>query len=111
MIKVLGVIVAAFLVLSGCVNNYYYQIKNDQLPIFFHGPKAEKVLFLSSLDQFEIHETVKNEKGFWEISVQSGQAFEYFFIVDGTLSIPTCDQKEKDDFGFENCIYIPEQNI
>jgi len=111
MIKVLMAISAVLIILSGCVNNYYYQIKDDQLHIYFHEPKAGKVFFLSSLDQFELHETVKNEKGLWEISVPSGQAFEYFFIVDGTLSIPTCDQKEKDDFGSENCIYIPEQNI
>jgi hypothetical protein len=111
MFKALTVICAALMILSGCVNNYYYQIKGDQLQIFFHEPKASKVFFLSSLDQFELHETVKNKKGFWEISVPAGQAFEYFFIVDGTLSIPPCNQKEKDDFGYENCIYMPEEDI
>jgi hypothetical protein len=111
MIKFLMVISAALMVMSGCVNNYYYQIKDDKLHIFFHEPKAGKVFFLSSLDQFALHETVKNENGLWEISVPSGRSFEYFFIVDGALTIPTCDQKEKDDFGYENCIYMPEQDI
>lgn len=111
MIKILMAIFAALIILSGCVNNYYYQIKNDKVHIFFHEPKAGKVFFLSSLDQFELHETVKNEKGQWEISVPAGQTFEYFFIVDGTLSIPPCNQKEKDDFGSENCVYMPDEDI
>jgi hypothetical protein len=111
MFKASTVICAVLMLLSGCTNNYYYQIKDDQLHIFFHEPRASKVFFLSSLDQFELHETMKNEKGLWEISLPSGQSFEYFFIVDGNLSIPACDQKEKDDFGFENCIYIPEEDF
>jgi hypothetical protein len=111
MLRAFIIISAALVILSGCVNNYYYQIKDDQLHIFFHEPKANKVFFLSSLDQFELHETIKNEKGLWEISVPAGKTFEYFFIVDGTCSIPACDQKEKDDFGSENCIYMPEDDI
>jgi hypothetical protein len=107
MTRALAVIFISCTLLSGCVKNYYYQIQGDQLHIFLHEPKAGKVLFLSSLDQFELHETIKNEKGQWEITVPSGQAFEYFFIIDGTLKIPTCSQKQKDDFGSENCVYTP----
>jgi hypothetical protein len=111
MIKFLTAVAAFLIILSGCVNNYYYQIRDDQLHIYFHEPKAEKVIFLSSLDHFEPHETIKNGKGIWEITVPSGLTFEYFYIVDGTLSIPTCSQKQKDDFGSENCVYIPEEDI
>jgi len=50
MIRVLTVMAAFLVVLSGCVRNYYYQVKDDQLHIFFHEPKAGKVFFLSSLD-------------------------------------------------------------
>ena len=107
MIRIFIAISLIFLFLSGCVNNYYYQVKGDELHIFFHEPKAGKVLFLSSLDQFELHETIKNEKGIWEICVPAGTAFEYFIIVDGTFKIPTCNQKQKDDFGSENCVYTP----
>ena len=111
MIKVFFIVLAALIILSGCVKNYFYQVKGDELHIFFHEPQAGKVLFLSSLDQFELHETVKNEKGRWEICVPSGKAFEYFIIVDGNLKIPTCDQRQMDDFGSENCVYIPDQKI
>lgn len=111
MIRVLTVMAAFLVVLSGCVRNYYYQVKDDQLHIFFHEPKAGKVFFLSSLDQFDLHETVKNEKGLWEVSVPSKESFEYFFIVDGEITVPPCDQKEQDDFGSENCVYLPEQDI
>jgi len=111
MLKALFVISTALMILSGCVNNYYYQIKDDRLHIFFHEPKAKKVFFLSSLDQFELHETMKNEKGMWEISVPAEKAFEYFFLVDGTCFIPACEQKEMDDFGSENCVYMPEEGI
>jgi hypothetical protein len=111
MAKVLAAISVSLIILSGCINNYYYQVKDDKLHIYFLEPKAEKVFFLSSLDQFALHETVKNEKGLWEVAVPSGQSFEYFFLVDGIYSIPACDQKEKDDFGAENCIYIPDEDI
>jgi hypothetical protein len=107
----LATVFIACVALSGCVNKYYYQIQGDQLHIFLHEPKAGKVFFLSSLDQFALHETIKNEKGQWEIIVPSSEAFEYFFIVDGTLKIPTCRQKQKDDFGSENCVYTPGEDI
>jgi len=108
MMKILMTVCGAVIFLSGCVNNYYYQVQDDKLHIYFNEPKAGEVFFLSSLDQFSPHETIKNKRGIWEITVPSGLSFEYFFIVDGTFSIPTCDQRQKDDFGFENCIYIPE---
>jgi hypothetical protein len=107
MVRILTALFVISFALSGCVKNYYYQIQEDQLHIFLHEPKAGKVFFLSSLDQFELHETKKNEKGQWEIIVPSSQTFEYFFIVDGTFTIPTCSQRQKDDFGSENCVYTP----
>ena len=37
----------------------------------------------------------------------AGETFRYFYRVDDTPFVPDCPMKEKDDFGFENCIYDP----
>ncbi|MDB9823107.1 hypothetical protein OAC89_05335 [Deltaproteobacteria bacterium] len=108
MIKTLITLFAVLVMLSGCVSRYSYEVTNDVLHIYLSEPDAEKVYFLSSLDQFERHEAFKNSKGIWEVTLPSKEEFKYFFIVDGTVFLPTCDQKENDDFGSENCIYVPE---
>lgn len=108
MIKNLMGVLGILVMLSGCVSRYSYKVTNDVLHIFLNEPDAEKVYFLSSLDQFERHEAFKNGKGVWEVTLPSNREFKYFFIVDTKVFIPSCDQKESDDFGSENCIYFPE---
>ena len=93
--------------LSGCAS-HYYKVTNKYVYIYLNEPGADEVYFLSSLDQFKRHEAMKNNKGVWEVMLPSGKEFRYFFIVDGNVYIPTCDQKESDDFGSENCVFVPE---
>jgi len=100
----------AVLILSGCAGaSHYYKVNNDKVHIYLTNPDAEKVLFLSSLDQFKPHEAVKDKKGVWEVTVPSGQELKYFYIVDGKVFTPECDQVEMDDLGGRNCIYVPGQ--
>ena len=109
MIKALIVFSSALALLSGCAGQYSYRITNNELHIFLKNPEAKEVYFLSSLDQFELHEAYKNSKGVWEVTIPYNQEFRYFFLVDGSIYLPACDQKENDDFGSENCVYIPEE--
>ena len=107
--KALLAVCGALVVLSGCARQYSYRVTNDELHLFLNNPEAKEVYFLSSLDQFESHEAFKNSKGVWEVTLPSSREFRYFFMVDGSVFLPACDQKENDDFGTENCIYVPEQ--
>ena len=107
MIRFLILVCGALIILSGCAN-HYYKVNNNYVYIYLNEPDADKVYFLSSLDQFERHEAIKNNKGVWEVTLPSGMEFRYFFIVDGNVYLPTCEHKEKDDFGSENCIFVPE---
>lgn len=95
------------IILSGCAG-HYYKVSDNSVYIGIKEPDAKEVYFLSSLDQYERHEVLKNNRGVWEVSLPSDLEFRYFFIVDGDVFIPPCVQKEKDDFGSENCIFVPE---
>ena len=98
------------LILLGCAStSHYYKADNDKVHIYLTNPDAQKVLFLSSVDQFQHHEALKNNKGIWEITVPSGQEMKYFYIIDGKVFTPECDQTDKDDLGGRNCIYVPGQ--
>jgi len=109
MLRLFVAIFSVFLVLPGCTIHYYYEVTNDEVHIYLNEPDAKEVFFLSSIDQFERHEALKTGKGVWKATIPSDQEFSYFFIVDGTVFIPPCDQREKDDFGSENCVYVPNQ--
>ena len=107
--RLLLVLIGAVLILSsGCAgSNHYYKEVEEQLHIYLKYPEAEKVHFFSSLDQFQPHEALKNEKGVWDISVPSGQEITYFYIVDGEIFTPECELMAIDDLGGKNCIYLP----
>jgi len=109
MIRLLIGVFSVLVLLSGCMSPYYYKVKNNNIHIYLMKPDAEEVFFLCSIDRFERHEALKNARGIWETTIPSDQGFSYFFIVDGKVFIPPCDQKEKDDFGSENCVYVPGQ--
>jgi hypothetical protein len=106
MIRFLILVLGAIIILSGCAS-HYYKVNNNNVYIYLNEPSAKEVYLLSSLDQFKHHEAMKNENGVWEVMLPSGMEFRYFFIVDGNVYIPTCDQKESDDFGSENCVFVP----
>jgi hypothetical protein len=70
-------------------------------------PDAKIVQFASSVDNYHVHDILKSEPGFWEVSIPRQLEFKYFYIVDGVTYIPDCRFKEQDDFGKQNCIYLP----
>ena len=91
---------------AGCAT-HEYKVINQELHIYLKDKGAENVYILSSLDEYAPRQATETGVGTWEAVFPSDVEFRYFFLVDDEVIIPSCDMKEKDDFGSENCIYIP----
>jgi hypothetical protein len=96
----------SFLAFSGCVA-HYYQVNNGKLNIFLKMPAAQQVYFLCSLDGYKPRKAIRIDGQIWKINAPAQTEFKYFYKVDGTVYLPNCRLKEQDDFGSNNCIYIP----
>lgn len=102
-------LVIAFLFLpAGCASRHYYMVEDGTVHIYLRKPDAKVVYFASSLDGFEPIKAEKNGDETWEVTVPKDIGFRYFYIVDGVVYVPMCTFKELDDFGSENCIYVPK---
>jgi hypothetical protein len=95
----------AILFMAGCTT-HYYKSQNNLVNIYLKK-KAKRIYFVSSLDQYKPHPIQKKENGDWVIAVSGSEAFRYFYLVDGEVYIPDCRFKEFDDFGKQNCIFVP----
>jgi hypothetical protein len=94
------------LALAGCAQ-HYYRLNDGNLRIFLKAPDATSVYFASSQDNFALHPAQKTGSGTWVISVDADRQFSYFYVIDGQPYVPECTYKEHDDFGGENCVFIP----
>ena len=106
--KKLAIVTLMFFVGLGGCTTHYYSITGSKIHLYIKKPKAKSVFFASSLDGYELHRAERKDNGIWEVTVPLGDEFSYFYMADGTLLIPPCRYKEKDDFGSENCIFIPD---
>ena len=97
----------SLLVLVGCATHYYIT-QGDFVSIMLRKGKAREVYFASSLDQFKLHPAHPKGNGVWAIEMPATQAFQYFYMIDGVVYVPDCRLKESDDFGAQNCIFMPE---
>jgi hypothetical protein len=93
-------------VFFGCTS-HYTKVSNDTLYLYLRQPQARTVLFACSLDGFSPRPAEPIDKHLWKVSAKGDEAFRYFYIVDGKVLTPQCRFKENDDFGQENCIYVP----
>jgi hypothetical protein len=93
--------------LTGCAASHYADTKPHALLLYLRAPQAKQVRFASSIDNFQLHPTTKNNQDYWWIELPKDKEFSYFYLVDGMLHTPVCQLKEVDDFGSENCIYMP----
>jgi len=93
--------------LTGC-QNHFYRVQEDTLYLYINYPEADSVQLYCSFDDYKAHPAKQTDDGLWEVSVPLTSEFTYFYIVDGDMFIPLCKLKEKDDFGSENCIFIPD---
>lgn len=107
MIKTLLLAISLAALLAGCTSAHYTRSNSQMVTLFLKMPTAGKVQFASSLDNYRIHDTRKKASGRWEVLVPKNAKFSYFYIVDGRNYVPDCRYKETDDFGSQNCIYLP----
>ena len=91
---------------AGCAT-HYHKIDADRVNLYLRIHNAEIVYFASSLDEFTLYRPKKLETGIWEVAVPATREFTYFYKVDGNIYLPDCKLREKDDFGDENCVFIP----
>ena len=91
---------------AGCAV-HEYKVIDQELHIYIKDKDAEKVHILCSLDEYTPRQAIVDDSGTWEVVLPSDMEFKYFFIVDDEVFIPACEMKEEDDFGSENCVYIP----
>jgi hypothetical protein len=91
---------------AGCAT-HDFRVRGDTLELYLVKPRAKAVTLACSLDDFEPH-AARIVDGRWVVTLPSGVAFRYFYLVDGKPYDPTCRKKENDDFGARNCIYDPQ---
>ncbi len=92
-------------VLSGCAT-HYHRIQDDRLHVYMKKSGAKEVLFVSSVDRFQPRRAERTTSNAWAVSLPYTSEFKYFYIVDGTVWLPGCRFREKDDFGSENCLFF-----
>jgi hypothetical protein len=94
--------------LLGACATPHQKIKGDHVYLYLKDTSSYNVFFASSLDEFQRHPLSRQTKNSWYIILPADKEFTYFYILDDQPFIPDCPYKEKDDFGFENCIFTPD---
>lgn len=108
-LTLIGLLTAALLATFGCAAGRHYFYQEDQAVRFYlHAPGAERVFFVSSLDDFTPHPANSIGMGGWTFRLPAAEEFRYFYILDDRIYLPPCSYRETDDFGSENCIYRPD---
>lgn len=105
--KCLTLMTAAFLWIMSCTG-HVYKVPDEKVTLHLELPNVQQVYFASSLDDYRLQKANKMKSNRWEIAVPAHTEFRYFFLVDGSVYLPDCEYKETDDFGSENCIFVPK---
>jgi hypothetical protein len=92
---------------GGCATPYQ-RIKGEQVYLYLKDTGAQTAFLASSLDGFQRHPLTRYAKNSWRIILPADQEFSYFYILDNQPFVPDCPYKEKDDFGFYNCVFTPD---
>ena len=90
----------------GCTTHYVEPL-SDKVILYLKQPAAEQVFLACSLDGFTHRPAHRTRNGLWAAAVEPNREFRYFYIVDGKVVVPPCQFREMDDWGGENCIYVP----
>jgi hypothetical protein len=93
--------------LGGCAA-HYYRTDADGTTFYLRQPGAASVVLYTSIDGFKPH-TAELRTSRWTNTLPATDEFIYFYRVDGEVFAPDCRYKEKDDFGEENCIFLPDR--
>lgn len=93
--------------LGGCAT-HSQKIQGNLVSLYLKDASSQMVFFASSLDGFQRHPLTRDTDEMWRINLPADQEFIYFYIKGNQVFIPDCPFREKDDFGFENCIFVPD---
>jgi hypothetical protein len=91
---------------TGC-STHYLRVENGQAYLYLKAPHADSVMFASSLDRFQWRSAEKLDSRTWQVAIPKDIPQTYIYLVDNQIVVPDCRFREKDDFGSENCIYVP----
>lgn len=100
------VLTAGILLTAACAPKHYTETRGGDLSLYFKQPGAEEVIFASSIDQYRHHPASKVQGDLWEVTVSLQDEFDYFYIVDGVVTLPGCRLTVNDDFGSKNCLFV-----
>ena len=87
--------------------SHWVEVRSNEVLLYLSMPEADRIEFVCSLDGFQPRPARRDGNGNWVISVPPGREFRYFYLVEGAVYLPECQEKENDDFGSTNCIYAP----
>jgi len=87
--KILYLLIGSIFVVTGCAT-HHHMVDQNEVIMYLNVGNARSVKFAYSLDQFRLRKTDRVDAGTY-----------------GDVYIPDCRLKESDDFGSENCIYVP----
>ena len=107
MIKKRSFCIVLLILLFGC-KNHYYEIRQDKVFFYLNHSEAQSVQLRCSIDGFKEHPARRVEGSLWEASVPLSGDIRYFYLIDQKVYLPSCQLKEEDDFGTENCIFSPD---
>jgi len=99
------ILILFFVLMIGC-KSHFHEIRKNRLYFYLRHPDARSVQFRCSVDGFKAHPAKKSNDDFWEVSVPNTSEMTYFYIIDDDVFLPSCQFKEKDDYGTENCIFV-----
>jgi hypothetical protein len=93
--------------LGGCAAHYYRtDDASATVNFYLRDPDAKTVILYASSDGFKPRKA-ELLNGRWTNTLPIAQEFSYFYRVDGEIFVPGCRFREADDFGTENCIFLP----
>lgn len=100
-------LVLSILTLTACAPVHYTRVQGNLVSLYLTREDAVEVLLFSSANGYRPLLASKIENDTWAVSVDYQDEFEYFYKVDGKVVVPDCELKVNDDFGSQNCVFLP----
>lgn len=95
------------IVVTGCATHWVKRQETETI-LYLEASDAGEVVFYSSMNRFVPLRAERGQRGVWQVVLPADEACRYFYRVDGEVVIPSCQQREFDDFGGETCVYDPK---
>ncbi len=103
--RILSIVLLPFLIFIGCAS-HFYRTDEDSVVLHLRIQNTDSVILFTSADGF-LPNAAERRGDTWVNRIPSNRQFSYFYKLNGEIYTPDCPFKEVDDFGSENCIYVP----